>query len=149
MNETQLIAQKLDFLPKIYRKMIYQQLIASSVVGLLAGIIFDVHAGLSVLAGALPVIIGIAVSTPFANLKQSKSSPSAIVTSALKAEAIKIIIIFMLLWLVFKYYVYLIPLGLVVGLVMSALISGRAISYIDQINIKTKRNKKKIGSRII
>ncbi len=149
MNESQLIAKKLDFLPMIYRKMIYQQLIAAAIVGLLAVLIFGVHSGLSVLSGALPVIIGIIVSTPFANLNKNKDSPSAIVMNALKAEAIKIIVIFILLWLVFKYYTYLIPLGLVFGLVMSALISGKAISYIDQINVKKKRNKRKIGSRNI
>ena len=138
MNESQLIAKKLNFLPKIYRKVVYQQLLASLIVGTLAGFIFNIHAGLSVLSGALPVIIGTVVATPIANLKKNKRSPGSIVISALKAEAVKIAVIFIALWLVYKFYVQLVPIALVIGLIMSVLISCLAISDIDNINIETK-----------
>ncbi|MDC0422998.1 ATP synthase subunit I [Methylophilaceae bacterium] len=138
MNESQLIAKKLNFLPKVYRKVVYQQFLASLVVGILAGFIFNIHAGLSVLSGALPVIIGTVVATPIANLKKNKGSPGSIVISALKAEAVKIAIIFILLWLMYKFYVQLVPIALLIGLIMSVLISCLAISDIDNINIETK-----------
>ena len=111
---------------------------ASLVVGILAGFIFNIHAGLSVLSGALPVIIGIVVATPIANLNKNKRSPGSIVKSALKAEAVKIAIIFIVLWLMYRFYVQLVPMALLIGLIMSVLISCLAISDIDNINIETK-----------
>ena len=138
MNESQLLAKKLNFLPKVYRKVVYQQFLASLVVGILAGFIFNIHAGLSVLSGALPVIIGIVVATPIANLNKNKRSPGSIVKSALKAEAVKIAIIFIVLWLMYRFYVQLVPMALLIGLIMSVLISCLAISDIDNINIETK-----------
>ena len=118
--------------------MVYQQFLASLVVGILAGFIFNIHAGLSVLSGALPVIIGIVVATPIANLNKNKRSPGSIVKSALKAEAVKIAIIFIVLWLMYRFYVQLVPMALLIGLIMSVLISCLAISDIDNINIETK-----------
>ena len=138
MDESQLLAKKLNFLPKVYRKVVYQQFLASLVVGILAGFIFNIHAGLSVLTGALPVIIGIVVATPIANLNKNKRSPGSIVKSALKAEAVKIAIIFIVLWLMYRFYVQLVPMALLIGLIMSVLISCLAISDIDNINIETK-----------
>jgi ATP synthase protein I len=138
MDESQLLAKKLNFLPKVYRKVVYQQFLASLVVGILAGFIFNIHAGLSVLSGALPVIIGIVVATPIANLNKNKRSPGSIVKSALKAEAVKIAIIFIVLWLMYRFYVQLVPMALLIGLIMSVLISCLAISDIDNINIETK-----------
>ena len=138
MNESQLLAKKLNFLPKTYRKVVYQQFLVSSIVGVLAGFFFNVHAGLSLFLGALPVIIGTVVATPIANLKKNKRSPGSIVISALKAEAVKIAVIFIALWLVYKFYVQLVPIALVIGLILSVLISCLAISDIDNINIETK-----------
>ena len=138
MDESQLLAKKLNFLPKVYRKVVYQQFLASLVVGILAGFIFNIHAGLSVLSGALPVIIGIVVATPIANLNKNKRSPGSIVKSALKAEAVKIAIIFIVLWLMYRFYVQLVPMALLIGLIMSVLISCLSISDIDNINIETK-----------
>ena len=138
MDRSQLLAKKLNFLPKVYRKVVYQQFLASLVVGILAGFIFNIHAGLSVLSGALPVIIGIVVATPIANLNKNKRSPGSIVKSALKAEAVKIAIIFIVLWLMYRFYVQLVPMALLIGLIMSVLISCLAISDIDNINIETK-----------
>jgi ATP synthase protein I len=45
----------------------------------------------------------------------------------LKAEAVKIVIIVLLLWLTFKFYSGLVPLALIIGLAGAALFSGAAI----------------------
>ncbi len=42
------------------------------------------------------------------------------------------------MWLEFKFYTELVPIALVLGLVMAALISGIAISHIDNIKIDNK-----------
>ena len=135
MNELQEVTEKLNFLPLIYKKMIVRQLIFGSIGAIGLGIIFTIHTGISLLAGGMPVVIGVLVASPIANQK-NKNNPGGIVISALKA--VKIFLILALMWLEFKFYNELVPIALVVGLVMAALISGVAISHIDNIKIDNK-----------
>ena len=137
MNELQEVTEKLNFLPLIYKKMIVRQLIFGSIGAIGLGIIFTIHTGISLLAGVMPVVIGVLVASPIANQK-NKNNPGGIVISALKAEAVKIFLILAVMWLEFKFYNELVPIALVVGLVMAALISGVAISHIDNIKIDNK-----------
>ncbi|MDA9096729.1 ATP synthase subunit I [Methylophilaceae bacterium] len=137
MNELQEVTKKLSFLPLIYKKMIVRQLVFGVSGAIALGIIFDIHAGISLLAGVMPVVIGVLVASPIAN-KKNNDNPGGIVINALKAEAVKIFLILALMWLEFKFYNDLVPMALVVGLVMAALISGIAISHIDNIKIENK-----------
>lgn len=137
MDELQEVTKKLSFLPLIYKKMIVRQLVFGVSGALALGILFDIHAGISLLAGVMPVVIGVLVASPIAN-KKNNDNPGGIVINALKAEAVKIFLILALMWLEFKFYNDLVPMALVVGLVMAALISGIAISHIDNIKIENK-----------
>ena len=137
MNELQALTKKLDFLPITYRKMIVRQLVFGIVVAIILGFIFTIHAGLSLLAGIMPVVLGVIVASPIAN-KKNKDNPASIVINALKAEAIKILLILVVLWLEFKFYSDLVPMALVFGLIAAALISAIAISNIDNIKIDKK-----------
>ena len=137
MDELQEVTKKLSFLPLIYKKMIVRQLVFGVSGAIALGILFDIHAGISLLAGAMPVVIGVLVASPIAN-KKNNDNPGGIVINALKAEAVKIFLILALMWLEFKFYNDLVPMALVVGLVMAALISGIAISHIDNIKIDNK-----------
>lgn len=137
MDELQEVTKKLSFLPLIYKKMIVRQLVFGVSGAIALGILFDVHAGISLLAGVMPVVIGVLVASPIAN-KKNNDNPGGIVINALKAEAVKIFLILALMWLEFKFYNDLVPMALVVGLVMAALISGIAISHIDNIKIDNK-----------
>ena len=137
MNELQEVTKKLSFLPLIYKKMIVRQLVFGGSGAIALGILFDMHAGISLLAGVMPVVIGVLVASPIAN-KKNNDNPGGIVINALKAEAVKIFLILALMWLEFKFYNDLVPMALVVGLVMAALISGIAISHIDNIKIDNK-----------
>jgi len=137
MDELQEVTKKLSFLPLIYKKMIVRQLVFGVSGAIALGIIFDIHAGISLLAGVMPVVIGVLVASPIAN-KKNNDNPGGIVINALKAEAVKIFLILALMWLEFKFYNDLVPMALVVGLVMAALISGIAISHIDNIKIDNK-----------
>jgi len=137
MNELQEVTKKLSFLPLIYKKMIVRQLVFGVSGAIALGILFDIHAGISLLAGVMPVVIGVLVASPIAN-KKNNDNPGGIVINALKAEAVKIFLILALMWLEFKFYNDLVPMALVVGLVMAALISGIAISHIDNIKIENK-----------
>ena len=136
MNELQVVIKKLNFLPLIYKKMIVRQLLFGTVLAAILGLIFQsIHTGLSLLAGIMPVVLGVIVASPIAT-KKNKNDPSSIVINALKAEAVKILLILIMLWLEFKFYSELVPMALILGLVMAALISGLAISNIDNIKIK-------------
>ena len=137
MNELQEVTKKLSFLPLIYKKMIVRQLVFGVSGAIALGILFDIHAGISLLAGVMPVVIGVLVASPIAN-KKNNDNPGGIVINALKAEAVKIFLILALMWLEFKFFNDLVPMALVVGLVMAALISGIAISHIDNIKIDNK-----------
>ena len=137
MDELQEVTKKLSFLPLIYKKMIVRQLVFGVSGAIALGILFDIHAGISLLAGVMPVVIGVLVASPIAN-KKNNDNPGGIVINALKAEAVKIFLILALMWLEFKFYNDLVPMSLVVGLVMAALISGIAISHIDNIKIDNK-----------
>ncbi|MBT3513220.1 ATP synthase subunit I [Methylophilaceae bacterium] len=137
MDELQEVTKKLSFLPLIYKKMIVRQLVFGVSGAIALGILFDIHAGISLLAGVMPVVIGVLVASPIAN-KKNNDNPGGIVINALKAEAVKIFLILALMWLEFKFYNDLVPMALVVGLVMAALISGIAISHIDNIKIDNK-----------
>ena len=137
MNELQALTKKLDFLPVTYKKMIVRQLVFGIVVAIILGFIFTIHAGLSLLAGIMPVVLGVVVASPIAN-KKNKDNPASIVINALKAEAIKILLILVVLWLEFKFYSDLVPMALVFGLIAAALISAIAISNIDNIKIDKK-----------
>ena len=135
IDELQVAVKKLDFLPLIYKKMIVRQLLFGTVVAIILGLIFQsIHTGLSLLAGIMPVVLGVIVASPIAT-KKNKDNPSSIVINALKAEATKIFLILITLWLEFKFYSELVPMALILGLVMAALISGLAISNIDKIKI--------------
>jgi ATP synthase protein I len=90
------------------------------------------HASLSLLLGGLSVLVGILVSAPIAYRKQNADKPSGIIFNALKAEAIKILTIVIMLWLVFKFYDYKIPFVIVIGLGIAALFSGVALTKLEK-----------------
>jgi ATP synthase protein I len=137
MNELQAITQKLNFLPITYKKMVVRQLTFGILAAIVLGFIFTIHTGLSLLAGIMPVVLGVIVASPIAT-KKNKDNAGSIVINALKAEAVKIFLVLGLLWLEFKFYTELVPIALVVGLIVAALISGMAISDMDKIKIDNK-----------
>ena len=137
MNELQAITEKLNFLPLKYKKMIVRQLIFGFLAAIVLGFIFTIHTGLSLLAGIMPVVLGVIVASPIAT-KKNKNNAGSVVINALKAEAVKIFLVLGLLWLEFKFYSELVPIALVVGLIVAALISGMAISDMDKIKIDNK-----------
>ena len=137
MNELQALTEKLDFLPITYKKMIVRQLIFGILTAIVLGFIFTIHTGLSLLAGIMPVVLGVIVASPIAT-KKNKNNAGSVIINALKAEAVKIFLVLGLLWLEFKFYSELVPIALVVGLIVAALISGMAISDMDKIKIDNK-----------
>lgn len=102
-------------------------------VGLLAYLIAGLHGGLSSLAGSLAVWVGSLLA--MLSMRQSGNNKNANAGAALllllRAEAIKIVVIALLLWLTFKVYTPgLVPLALIAGLAVAALLSGLGIGRV-------------------
>ena len=117
----------------VFSKMLRLQLVATAVVALASLLISGSNAGISALLGGLAVIIGAFAGAKIA--QRSKQDATAVLINLLKAEAVKIIVIFVLLLLVFKVYKQLVPFALIAGLAATALISGAAMSKLDDLEI--------------
>lgn len=109
--------------------MLRWQLSATAVVAVIALLISGLHAGISAVAGGLSVVIGAFVASKIA--QRHKKDASAILINLLKAEAVKILVIVVVLFITFKVYKQLVPFALIVGLAAAALFSGAAISKLN------------------
>ncbi|MES2636048.1 MAG: ATP synthase subunit I [Pseudomonadota bacterium] len=118
----------------VFNKMLQWQLSATLVVMAVALIISGLHAGISALAGGLSVTIGAFFASKIA-LRSSKEAATVLV-NLLKAEAVKIVIIVVLLFITFKVYKQLVPFALIAGLAAAALFSGAAMSKLDKTELE-------------
>ena len=127
----QKLLNKIGYFPTLILEMIRKLSVISLVLALLVSVIFGLHAGISVFCGALSVIIGLLISTPIANKPSETEKASTILVNALKAEGIKIIVIFFLLWLAFSFYENIVPIAIVFGLSIAAIYSGIGVTKIE------------------
>jgi ATP synthase protein I len=125
------LIEKLEGVPKQLKKMLLRQFIVLSILFVVSYYIYSIELALSIVLGFVAVIFGIVISTPLAKLKTKGLSASSVLVNILKAELVKLGVIILLLWLSFKFYSNLIPFGLMLGLIISALMSGLAISKLD------------------
>jgi ATP synthase protein I len=125
------LIEKLEGVPRQLKKMLLRQFIVLSILFVLSYYIYSTELALSIVLGFVAVIVGIVISTPLAKLKTKGLSASSVLVNILKAELVKLGVIILLLWLSFKFYSNLIPFGLMLGLIISALMSGLAISKLD------------------
>jgi len=125
------LIEKLEGVPKQLKKMLLRQFIVLSILFVLSYYIYSIELALSIVLGFVAVIVGIVISTPLAKLKTKGLSASSVLVNILKAELVKLGVIILLLGLSFKFYSNLIPFGLMLGLIISALMSGLAISKLD------------------
>lgn len=125
------LIEKLEGVPKQLKRMLLRQFIVLSILFVVSYYIYSIELALSIVLGFVAVIVGIVISTPLAKLKTKGLSASSVLVNILKAELVKLGVIILLLWLSFKFYSNLIPFGLMLGLIISALMSGLAISKLD------------------
>ena len=123
--------KKKGLFPPYVKNMLIKLSSISVISALIVSGFFGVHAGISVLSGALVVIIGLIVSTPIANKSRGTNKASSIVMDALKAEGVKILIIILLLWAIFNFYDDKVPLAIIFGLAIAAIFSGIGLTKID------------------
>ena len=118
----------------IFSKMLRLQLIATAVVAIASLLISGMHASVSALIGGAVVMVGAFLGSKIA--QRTKQDATAVLINLLKAEAVKVIVIFVLLLMVFKIYKQLVPFALIAGLAAAALVSGAAMSKLDKTDIK-------------
>lgn len=111
-----------------YRNMLRWQVLATLFVTVAAGALSGVPAAISALLGGVAVIVGAWFAAKIAEKGQSKTQPTAVLLNLLKAEAVKILIIAVILFVVFKAYQSLVPFALIAGLAAAALFSGAALA---------------------
>ena len=117
----------------VFSKMLRLQLIATAVVVIAALLISGLHAALSAFLGAAAVIIGAFFGSKIA--QRNNKEATAVLVNLLKAEAVKIVVIFVLLLIAFKLYKQLVPFALIAGLAAAALVSGAAMTKLDKLEI--------------
>lgn len=114
----------------IFSKMLQLQLTATAVVAIVALVLSDVSAAISAVAGGASVTIGAFFAAKIA--QKSKKDATAVLVNLLKAEAVKVLVIVILLFITFIVYKQLVPFALIAGLAATALISGAAMSRLDK-----------------
>ena len=125
------ISIKKSLFPSIITDTLKKLVLASVVTAVIVFVFFGMHAGMSLLLGVVPVIVGLLVSAPIAYKSRDTKKGSTIVISALKAEAVKILIIIFLLWLAFKFYEQIVPLANICGVIIAAIVSGISVTKLE------------------
>ncbi len=107
------------------------QLLATAVAAIAAFMLAGVDAMVSAAGGGGAAILGGLAALMFLPAKAAQT-PGTALLALLKAEAIKIGVIALVLLAIFKFYEALVPLALIGGLACAALISGAAMRSLDQ-----------------
>ena len=125
------ISIKKSLFPSLIIDTLKKLVLVSVVMAAIVFLFFGMHASISVLLGAFPVIVGLLVSGPIAYKSRDTKKASTIVISALKAEVVKILIIIFLLWLAFKFYEQIVPLANICGVIIAAIVSGISVTKLE------------------
>lgn len=115
----------------VFSKMLKIQCVATLIVAALALILSGLNAGISAVLGGASVVIGAFFASKVAGRGKNNTEPSAILINLLKAEAVKILVIIVLLFITFIVYKQLVPFALIAGLAAAALFSGAALSKLN------------------
>ena len=118
----------------VFSEMLRLQLTATGFVALASLAISGLHAGASALIGGTAVAVAAFIASKIAQRKNSEAA--AVLVNLLKAEAVKVCTIFVLLFITFKVYKQLVPFALIIGLAAAALVSGAAMSKLDKTELE-------------
>lgn len=114
----------------IFSGMLRSQLLATTAVAIIAYIISGEHAYVSALAGGLAVAIATFIASKL--IASKRKDAASILMSMLKAELVKLLLIVLFLFGVFKGYKDLVSGALIAGLAVAAIVSGATISKIKR-----------------
>ena len=113
---------------KPFRTVLRWQLAATVVMALLGGLLAGRHGAVSVFLGGVVVSVAAGASMLVASLgARASASPGGALLAVLRAEAVKIGVIVLLLWLVLSSYKDVVMLAFIGSFVVSVGILGMAI----------------------
>lgn len=115
----------------VFSKMLKIQVVATLAVAVVALFLSGLHGAVSAVLGGTSVVIGAYMASMVARRGKNKTEASAILINLLKAEAVKILVIIVLLFITFAVYKQLVPFALIAGLAAAALFSGAALSKLN------------------
>jgi len=118
---------------RAFQKAVRWQIIVTVLISGVSLLIAGMGAAISAIAGGGSVIVGGYAAILMARRSSGGTSSEALIT-LLKAEAIKVLVITLLLLVTFKYYRGLVPLSLIGGLAGSALASGAGLRTVNNEN---------------
>jgi ATP synthase protein I len=116
---------------EVFSKVIKIQLIAVVILAAIVMLIFNLNACISVMLGGGSVMLGSFLASLVSKRSVNQQDATAVLLNLLKAEAVKIVVILVLLFLVFKFYIGLVPFALISGLAITAIFSGAALSKLN------------------
>lgn len=108
--------------------MLKIQLISTLFVAIVAMFLSGLNASVSAVLGGLSVVLGGLLASLIAKRGEKLQDPTAILINILKAEAVKILVIVVVLAITFNVYKQLVPYALIAGLAAAAIFSGAALS---------------------
>ncbi len=100
--------------------MLKIQAIATAAVAVVALVLSGLHGGLSAVLGGASVIVGAYAASMIARRSKNNNEASAVLINLLKAEAVKILVIIVVLFITFAVYKQLVPFALIAGLAAAA-----------------------------
>jgi ATP synthase protein I len=118
---------------RIFSQAARWQVIAIVLVAIASFLFAGVQAASSALIGGACVLTGAYVGLASTRGRNSNNAGAVLITM-LKAEAIKVIVIAMLLLVTFKFYKGLVPLALISGLAVAALMAGVGLRTMNNEN---------------
>ncbi|MCG6876658.1 MAG: ATP synthase subunit I [Betaproteobacteria bacterium] len=113
---------------KPFRTVLRWQLAATGVMAVIGGLLAGRHGAISVLLGGVVVSVAAGASMLVASLgARANASPGGALLAMLRAEAVKIAVIVLLLWLVLSSYKDVVVLGFIGSFIISVGILAMAI----------------------
>lgn len=126
--------EKNTTISRAFSKAVRWQITITLIITCVSLLVADVSAAVSALVGGASVVLG-----GFAGMlvaQNNSRSSGGVLVSLLIAEAVKVLLIALLLLIAFKYYQSLVPLALIGGLAGSALASGAGLRTMNNENDK-------------
>lgn len=126
--------EKSTTISRVFSKAARWQITITLIITCVSLLVADVSAAVSALVGGSSVLLG-----SFAGMlvaQNNSRSSGGVLVSLLIAEAVKVLLIALLLLIAFKYYQSLVPLALIGGLAGSALASGAGLRTMNNENDK-------------
>src|SRR5688500_4282597 len=115
---------------KPVRVVMRWQLIVTSAMVVVLGLLWGLHGAVSALFGGVVSIVSAAVFSAIISRYKGSTAGGVLIT-ALKAEAVKIIVMVTLLWLVLTLYKNVVAVGFIGTFALTVLIFGFALFVTD------------------